>query len=80
MAKACYKHGLFAIPYMMPLWFCARGEGGVGAAAMPLPGFLILYLQEKEEGEAWDAPSLVLWFCTCKKRRRKGVAMPLLCS
>jgi hypothetical protein len=47
---------------------------------MPPPfGFLVLYLQEKEE-EDLQCPSLVLWFCTCKKRRRrKGPAMPLPC-
>jgi hypothetical protein len=39
MAKACYKHGLFAIPYMMPLWFCARGEGGGGGCCDAPPWF-----------------------------------------
>jgi len=61
-----------------------EGRGGGGAAAMPLPGSLILYLQEKEEeGEAWYAPSLVLWFLYMQEKEEEEGgcdAPPLLCS
>jgi hypothetical protein len=56
MAKACYKHGLFAIPYLCPslvFWFCTsarKGGGAEGATTMPLPSCLILYVQEEEGG------------------------------
>jgi hypothetical protein len=49
-----------------PPWFLgsvpARKGGGRGLPAMPLPGSLVLYLQEKEEeeeGGGCDAPPLL---------------------